>query len=1392
MSNDYRPPRSISMPFRFTNQGYVQPSSSEIAFRFSPSWKSGDIQASINVLKLYQDETYTYIKSCPKYLIGYESGIPQLIDGRCVFGGIRDLGSTVIGHDKETPGSNLPSYINGVRLGSFSNLSANCTMDTPRNITAFVGAHFPSDISAELIGSRLSGYLDLESKIDTHVPTDIGAYIGTHIHSDIDAQLNGMREKGLSNISSIIGTHLPENLTSYIGIGYAGNLLARIIGIDRGHYDLQGIIGGVKKTSYGNILSYIDVHYPNNISASIRMFFKDNYDLGGYLWPAHERYLQANVDTHMWKSLYAHISGGGDGFDDLLGYLNVEKRKGLSYLQSSVYLHLPRDLGMSVTGVKSDGEDLSSFLHALHIRGLYSNINVHYPEILRASIRGWKTTYRDILSSLRSWHRLVESNISGIIGTHLPENITSFIDTHTPVDLTSLIGGHLYGQLMSIVRAWHIGVMSDITSKIYGWQQGNITSNIGCVYPRNLRVYIRSWVRGEYEDLKSTIKSWVESPNLGSEISIHTPSNIKLIIRGWSRDNKSDLGMYIHPWELRDISSSIETHMFDELKSSIRPWYFDTYKDLSSRLGVWHDRYISASVDTHMWVNLVASVLPHITDPLNAVIKGWFINQSVDLISNVYGWGQGNLSALSGGHLYGMLNIIMKGVAIGVIRNLPSNLYGWQDSNLGAVIGSHLSANLGMLLKGVVIGEPYNIPANIYGWQKSDLGVITKGGHLPVNLVGHVRIYQSFFNELQSGIYGWQVNNLSSLIDTHIPINITSNIRPWYRNIIKNLYGSTYGWQEIDIKSEIGTHSPSNLGVILKVLARINKNIKGVIYGWQEAFLGLRLGGTHNPDHLLSELYVKQRGIGTLNVLIHAWHKLDLGARLNIVFFRDIMSLITPVPPDNLSAYVNIISSKDLNAYSRVWDVSYLSAEIDQIYHDDLIAVIRINSEPYRNLLSRIHVSGFGDVYLAGRILPLHHRSLSASVRATYLSDLSLSLFAIAPKDISAFIHAWQIKDLSSFIEGTEYPWNLKAYISGSGGFSGINAYIFSIKVGGVFRDLIGRIHVFEPRSLGAEISVEPAILLGAYINPFMLGRNLTANIRPKMIRLTTLVSVSTLMKNDLSAIINYPCFKTGYSNISANIYSKFKSELQGIIFALRYEYKPYDLKSSLGFSDYILNVDKLNLRINIFPNEFFTEDVHRINLRILSGYSAMSAFIKCTLNSVGLSASVFGNKIPKYTFDSLFKNRERVVNMTYDGVFKSYEVVELSFSSAVKDYYYSSQGDYAWSQDRFDKWMLAVRSYIPADLALKLNRRLHKATKVYDLRKFVSIDDAIKFAISYVTEYPTSNLLAEVVGSGSFEYLSGTINPRYTKKSINTLFSEIIPIDSDIIVKTSDSIIKL
>ena len=133
-----------------------------------------------------------------------------------------------------------------------------------------------------------------------------------------------------------------------------------------------------------------------------------------------------------------------------------------------------------------------------------------------------------------------------------------------------------------------------------------------------------------------------------------------------------------------------------------------------------------------------------------------------------------------------------------------------------------------------------------------------------------------------------------------------------------------------------------------------------------------------------------------------------------------------------------------------------------------------------------------------------------------------------------------------------------------------------------------------------------------------------------------------------------------------------------------------------------------------------------------------------------------------------------------------------MAFKSVVSDYYYSSDGDYAWKKDRLTRWVLSVKSVLPPNTTLRLKRRIHRAAELYDLRKFASIDEAMRYTIAYVTEYPQSNLSAVIYNSSKAVSLRANISTHYQQTSNDMLSSSITSVGNTVVVSERDSITKL
>lgn len=1620
---EYLPPENIKLPFNFTAQGYTSASSTSLLFKFAPKGSFGTLRAAVNAMQPYLYETYTYVKSCPKYVVGYGSGRVQIIKGRCLFGGIRDLQGSILGLPLLYTIGGLSASINSILNCDRSDLVSSCFPIKPEDLIAFSGGHLPIDISSTINSIKKNDFRDLTTFIDLHSPGDVNAYIGIHQPIILPASIIVLKNKGIYDISSLIYTH-----------------------------------------SSINISSVIDIHTPVNLYAIIKSFIPTYRDLSSFLYAWEENNLTSTIDIHNYINLCASVGGSGKGEYDLYSYILPEKNKSTGNILSQIDIHLYKNLSLSITGIKSDFADFGSIVHSWELRDIQSTIDLHQPENIKFSIRGWASISTNFGGSIRSWYKDNFIDINSLIDTHLPNNLQSiidlhqpeniqfiirgwasiyknfggavrswykdniydissiidlhqpidfqsFIDLHQPVNLLSTIGVHTYNQFQIILRTWILGnqqtlysgitglqqsnisaylsvippgnlrvylrawqrsiptdlisslsgwqesqylnslinihrpvniqsiirglakevqinlistlygwqssnlessigshawgslsastflytppllsaslrgwftnsqndlssstygwqtnnlttligshkygtlniilrsfcieVNKDITGNAYGWKQGSLSAYLGGSLPENLKVYLRAWYRGVYKDLSSLLHGWQESPNLNSLVEVHQPKNIQFIIRGWETEVYKNLSSILHGWTFNNLTTFISPHQYKFILSSIRVWMVNIDKSLPSSVMGWQDSNLNGIMGAHLWGSLPASIFLHPPPLLPATIRGWYKKQQQDLYSNAYGWQTGNLRVVVGGHTYGTLNIILKSFHRSVIVDMPVNIHGWQQSpNLITYIGSHEACNFGIILKGMAVGVIHDLYSYIRGWQKSDLNVLIES-HQPSSIIGYIRIFQVVNKSIKASIHGWQQLDMSALSSGHLPLNIAASIRMWYTGKFKSFTGLIHGWQELDLNVAVSAHPPINLNSFLRATKKLNKllnvnvrgwqkldlkliigahdpinlssiiashppmNLRGAIrslqknskllsakvHVWQIVNIGLKLKGTHKPIDFLGQIFVEQRSIAVLPSYIRAWHVRYLTAYLNIVYMRSLQATLLPIPPVNLSGYLKARYKKSLPSFIRGWQTNFLGASIKQIYVEHITARIYPKTDMYKNLRAMIEGSGDGYKDIRGLIVAFQWIQLGAILRATYLTNVSAYLYAVAPKDLSSKIHVWHERFLQGILTGQNYPWNLTAQIYSKGDWRTFTANIQPRKNMETSNDLSISIHPWEIRLFPAYIYGENAKLLSAYLNPLGYARDLHASIRPKVIRLTTIISIPTQVHKDLSATINYLCFRTGSSNLSSNVYTKYLKDLSAYIKPIKYVYKPKTLVAKVGYTDAYLEVDKLKIHINIYPNEFFTENKYKIKLNLLDATIFLTAYIRGTLRYKELSSNIVGKDIPTYVFDSSLKNREIVINKTYDGIFKEFETVEMAFKSAVKDYFFSSGSGYIWKNNSLDKWVLSLNSMLPANTELGIIRRLHRATTLYDLKSFKSVDEAIKASIAYVTEYPQSCLSATLNNVSENRFLSSMIIPKYTKSENAGLISIITSIGNTVVVNKKYTISKI
>lgn len=601
--------------------------------------------------------------------------------------------------------------------------------------------------------------------------------------------------------------------------------------------------------------------------------------------------------------------------------------------------------------------------------------------------------------------------------------------------------------------------------------------------------------------------------------------------------------------------------------------------------------------------------------------------------------------------------------------------------------------------------------------------------------------------------------------------------------VIENLRSSLYAYAASDMSAFLLSLCTTGIGASLKPLHRTSGTIYGNLHAFKSLDFGSVVDGTHFPVDMKAGIIVRQSTYRSFPSSIYGFAVSNLSANLRIVQGTFIPAVIQSIAPINLHAHLKVIELRNLSAYTRGWETGNLTAGIRQIYSESITAKVTGRDDTVGYIKSSIKGYGTLSNYISAAILSMQCRDLGASLRATYLSNLTMYMYAVPYKNLQAFVHSWKTIDVQATIYGYEYPWQLSASIVPSGAGYLLPANIYALQGRQNYTYLPSSVHSWESLLLKATLSSSNAPVLNAYINILGNATNLNSSIYPKVIRLTTVVNISTLSNSNLSAIINSPCFYTNLKNLTASIQPKFKADLSAYVKPIVYNYKPSLLSAKTGYTDSYMEVDCLRLNLTIFPNDFFTLDKYKITVNILDAAGLLSASVNGTLRYGGLNAQVSGVEIKPYTFDNAIRNTETAVNTTYNGIFIDNATIEMSFKSVVNDYYYSTDGEHLWKNDRLSRWVLDVKSFYPVNTALKLKRRLHKATMLYDLKKFVSIDEAMRYAIAHVTEVPQSALSASIFNSGTNNCISGTINPQFIRSDTSSLNSSINPVGNIVIV---------
>ncbi len=785
------------------------------------------------------------------------------------------------------------------------------------------------------------------------------------------------------------------------------------------------------------------------------------------------------------------------------------------------------------------------------------------------------------------------------------------------------------------------------------------------------------------------------------------------------------------------IFPETKNHILD-LKGILKSMYPDNYDLLSTIYGgysslsniaavirsipieitSWTDNYKSQwwSDDSVQWVDFLFS-----SKELNIIIKG-FGNQSLDLLSVLQA--SRNLYSDLGGYI---TQCFIDSINLDGYLKTQKNDYSWFIK----IIRGWVKDNRDLRLILQTSRHSY-FNLNVYTKQFSSDDI---------DLPGYIKFTHKQYSSLLKIICGWKKDNidlrliLKGIKHSHINLNAyTNQFSPESKDLIGYIK-YTYK-QYFDFKKTIRGWKKESIDLL--------KYIKGteILY----SNLGSFLRGIDSYTLFNLSKYIKStkttitsffkiiQGWGSNNIDLGGYTKLfTSGIILNLLEYikstkithSDIGSYLQTTPPLNLPINIELIEPLNLQVYLTVNDrIIHLGVYIHAFNYKDVNLFIR----PVHlfNLLS--YLNPITPVNLQSSLFGWEQRNLFFTVLPILPPEINISIFAIAPKNLKIIINGYKgiekNKDLYNFIRGVvvfDLPINL-------------------IPVGTrSYNDLV--------------------------INLFAKGQisDLQIEIRPRVIFMKALISVSLLEHKDLSIAINNGCIHSLYKDLSIYSYCVYLKELKVYMKCAFGKQVEFDLGATVNYTDYTV-VDYLDVEWFVGDrSDLFTQfDVLFYNhngmtvideIPIVIGtlhFKELKANLTCILSSLNLSISIKAIEKPKYKFlpEWVDIKAKRIVIDTARVHKQWHRIVDLFFDSRFSNphYFYVEAENKLYPIDRDVKWTVLIKSYKPNPDKNSDIKKLSIRSKYFiRLSDFKSIDEAVKYFIDLVSTYRTIDLAASL-----------------------------------------------
>lgn len=555
----YDKPPISNIPFSFSSTGYAKPDFGSVPFRFGlrpTTAQTADLRAAIDVMGLYQDSTYTYLKGCPKIVVGYTAHGIQTLQLPCEYGGIRDVGGSIFG---ELTHVNLGGYI--FASASFLNLTSyiKSVVSTTVDLPAYIKQTY---VDEEDLGSTVRMYGE-------------GSYDLTHI-----LRVWGSAQYNLPNTIRGWQRSITADLKSIIRGWSRENIVDLPAYLKQTTVDTKDLPSYLKQTTqyYTDLFSLLKAilyEVPVDLPGHIKLWFREQQlDLPGYL-----------------KQTYA-------GYIDLIS--KIKGRALAVPIDIPSYIHSWQEVELSASIGAVYYKDLGSTIGFQELLNLISYINPVQPVDLQGIIQAWHIT--DLQSVLTAVYgpgdiqasitpipaAVLRAYISGYKGIQVPFDLRATIESYFARDLTSLI---------SSISPADLGASITVT--------GSSEDMPGALYPKI--VYVKRFIPVsllEHRDLMGLVNITCFSStyrDIGSYVRVQHASNLRGAIFGVYGNNIFNLGSIINTGEI-ETADTIEIHSHSYRKMVELPITFSmrsapyTYDTLYIRYGNHASTLLSASI----------------------------------------------------------------------------------------------------------------------------------------------------------------------------------------------------------------------------------------------------------------------------------------------------------------------------------------------------------------------------------------------------------------------------------------------------------------------------------------------------------------------------------------------------------------------------------------------------------------------------------------------------------------------------------------------------------------------------------------------------------------------------------------------------------------------------